>query len=345
MTAPAPVRVAVVGCGRVFERFHWPAIRRSPSVQLVAACDADRSRLGWLGRLPSGPRTYAAPEEMLREVPDAVLVLTPPATHASVCVRALEAGCHVLVEKPMALTPAEAVRMAEASARSQRRLQVGYTRRFREPYRQLRAALQERSGLRPRGVEFELAFSIEGWRPHDDFLGDSALGGGVMDDVLSHQADLAAWLFGQPRRVRAKVAPGSDGSVVAELDTAGPRVVCRAAHGPYVERLAVELDGGTVLEASGQRMRDTPAGMAWRRERAWLLDRIALAADRLRRRPTVTAVSFDRQLADFVAHVRGEPGTGAGAEDGITSVRVVSACRASAANGGAWVGLGVTPVG
>jgi predicted dehydrogenase len=102
-------------------------------------------------------------------------------------VRALEAGVAVLVEKPMALTVDEGRRMAEATSRAGRRVQVGFARRFREPYRRLRSALEAIDRREWRAVHFELAFPTTGWNAHTAFLGDDAQGGGVLDDVLSHQ--------------------------------------------------------------------------------------------------------------------------------------------------------------
>jgi predicted dehydrogenase len=340
-TGSRPLRLGVIGCGRVFERFHLPALLGTRSVALAAACDPDPARLAWTSALAESPRRCVSPRDLLTSHSlDAVLVLTPPATHAELCIQALEAGCHVLVEKPMALGVHEGALMAEAARRAGRVLQVGFTRRFREPYRRLRNLLRQIEVSRLRAARFELAFSTAGWQAHTDFLGDPSRGGGVVDDVLAHQVDLVSWLFGMPHQVRAEQRPGADGSVAAGLRVGPLEVHCDAAHGAYAERLTVELADGRVLEATGQRMRVTGMGSpGWRRRRALLLDRMSLVEDRLRRRPNATRASFERQLADFVARARGGPAVGATPEEGVMGLRALAACRTSAREGGGWVGL------
>lgn len=337
-SASLPLRLGVIGCGRVFERFHLPAIDRTPGVRLVAACDAEPARLSWAaGRVPR-PALSRSPSDLLsHSTIDAILILTPPPSHADLTVRALEAGIAVLVEKPMALNLEEGCRMAEAAARAGRRVQVGLTRRFREPYRRLHAALEAADRRDWRAVHFELAFPTGGWQAHTDFLGDDSLGGGVMDDVASHQVDLLCWLFGGgPDAVRATNGTPT-GALRAELRFGELTAACTAAHGPYAERLTVGLADGRLLEATGSRMGATAAAFpTWRRQRALLLDRVALARARLGHGPSVTRESFARQLEDFAGAVRGGAAVGASADDGLRVLRVLEACRESTRNGGKW---------
>ena len=75
---------------------------------------------------------------------------------------------------------------------------------------------------------------------------------------------------------------------------------------------------------------------AWRRGRARVLDRVALLEDRIRRRPNISRVSFERQLRDFAQAVRGGAAVGATGDDGLVVLRVLEACRESARVGGAW---------
>jgi predicted dehydrogenase len=341
MTASAStslLRLGVLGCGRVFERFHLPAIDRTPGVTLAAACDAHPSRLAWaVGRTPL-PALTGSSADLFSHFPlDAVLILTPPPSHADLTVRALEAGMAVLVEKPMALTVEEGRGMAEAGRRAGRRVQVGFARRFREPYRRLRSELEGIDRREWSAVHFELVFPTAGWNAHTAFLGDDARGGGVLDDVLSHQVDLLRSILGPgPDAVRA-VAGGSSGGVRVDLRFGELTAECHAAHGLYTERLTVELADGRRLEATGSRMNSVCRGSsAWRRGRARVLDRVALLEGRIRRRPNISRVSFERQLQDFAQAVRGGVAVGATADDGLVVLRVLEACRESARVGGAW---------
>lgn len=332
------LRLGVLGCGRVFERFHYPALSSLPSIQLVAASDTDSRRQQWARDRSPNPLVFSSLQELLRGAElEALLVLTPPATHADAVVQALEAGLHVLVEKPMALDPIDGARMTEAARRCQRRLQVGFSRRFREPYRRLREHLGQSQGRQLHEVRFELAFPTASWKAQTDFLGDQALGGGVLDDVLSHQIDLICWLFGWPAEVRAEASDSRDGTVRAELRLGGLTVGCTAAHGPYRERLEVGLEGGGMLEASGTRFRAGGSGFpAWRRYRAPLMDRLSLLSDRFLGRTNTTLASFVAQLQDFEGALNGRQSDGASGEDGEMVIQVVQACRTSARNGGAW---------
>jgi predicted dehydrogenase len=236
----------------------------------------------------------------------------------------------------MALQAGDGSRMAEAARRARRTLQVGFTRRFRAPYRRLRAVLQQLDHNQFCAVSFELSFP--GWDSRSGFLGDESRGGGVLDDVLSHQVDLVCWLLGaSPDQVRA-VQNGVQGAgVTAELKFGSLTARCRAAQGSYVELLEVGLNDGGGLEATGSYLRrkgsrPTP----WRRHRALFLDKLALARDRLLRRTNVTLGSFELQLRDFEHAVHGEHFDGATAEEGVRAVEIVQACRTSIRNGGVW---------
>ncbi len=333
-----PLRLGVLGCGRVFERFHLPAITRIPDISLRAVCDTNPARLTWAARRPSPPVVFSAPADLLGHPGlEAILILTPPASHATSVVQALEAGLHVLVEKPMALDPGEARLMVQAARLAGRHLQVGFSRRFREPYRQLRKALEALAPESVRELRFELAFPTGSWKAETDFLGNESRGGGVLDDVLSHQVDLVCWMLKRrPDRVNC-VAKDSEHTLAAELAMGDVTSRCDSAHGPYVERLEIELAGGRVMEASGSHAGLTRSGLGkWRRRRALLLDRVSLVADRLLRRPNVSLRSFENQLRDFAGATRGLSFEGATGEDGLLAVELIQACRASARQGGGW---------
>jgi predicted dehydrogenase len=339
----------VIGCGRVFERFHLPAIARIPTISLQAGCDINPGRLAWVAHRSAPPAVFSTPADLLGSPGlEAVLVLTPPVSHAQNVIQALEAGLHVLVEKPMALDPADATEMARAAKLARRHLQVGFTRRFRGPYRQLRTAVERMGRQRLRQVRFDLAFPTGSWKAESEFLGQESRGGGVLDDVLSHQVDLVCWLLkARPNRVRCQIS-SANGGVSAEMEIGDITVRCESAHSRYTEWLEMELNDGAVLEASGSHMGYAGTRSKWwRRSRAQLRDRVALMRDRLLRRPNVTLRSFEGQLRDFVGLIRGGSSEGATAEAGLLAVEIVGACRASVRQEGAWqpVRTAATPAG
>jgi predicted dehydrogenase len=335
-----PLRLGVIGCGRVFEKFHLPAIGRVSEVQLAAASDPDASRLASVDRYTPTPRLFPSAAAMIDAGGmDAVLVLTPPPTHAAIVVQSLEAGLHVLVEKPMALDVAEGRRMVGAAREAHRRLQVGFTRRFREPYRWLRRLLEEVGSASIESARFDLSFSTTDWAAHSAFAGDDRQGGGPLDDVFSHQVDLLGWLLGPAEAVRAQAGPGH--TVQAEIRIGPVNLRCRASHGHYQEHLELFLRDGRSLQASGTK---ASAGRSksrwWAVKKAWLGDRLQLAGDRLLGRPNPTLLSFERQLRDFQAAVRGLPADGATGVDGLRTIGVIQACRASLSAGGTWQRVG-----
>jgi predicted dehydrogenase len=313
-----------------------PALARVPELMLVAACDTDETRLAWARERLPGLAHVTSPDGLASIRPDAALILTPPATHRVLVERALAAGLHVLVEKPMALDTAEARGMTDAAVSAGRQLRVGFTRRFRPPYRMLRARVQAARD-RVAAISCRLAFPRAAWDARSDFLGVDAAGGGVLDDVLSHLVDLVRWIGGaEPVRVRAGAL--ADGSIRCELALdSGVSAACWAAHAAYTEYFEVAWRGGGAAAASGVRDYARPRASGGRVPiRAWMADRGALALNRVLGRRGVTALSFEAQLRDFARAIREGAAEGAAPEDGIAAVAAVEAARASLRDGGGW---------
>jgi predicted dehydrogenase len=235
----------------------------------------------------------------------------------------------------MALDVAEGGRMVDAARRAGRRLQVGYTRRFREPYRRLRRFLLEVGPASVESARFELSFSTSEWAAHSSFAGDDRQGGGPLDDVFSHQVDLLEWLLGPAEAGRAEA--GSRHTLRADLQIGSVNLHCRASHGRYREHLELFLRDGRSLQASGTTASAPSSGSGWwLPKKAWLGDRLRLAADRMLGRPNATLLSFERQLRDFQAAVRGLPSDGATGKDGLRTIALIQACRLSLSTGGSW---------
>lgn len=111
-------RVAIIGCGQ-FARAHISALQQTKGLEIVAVCDQDLWRAKEFASLAKAARPYGDLAALLQqEHTDVVHILTPPNTHASLAIRAMEAGCHVLVEKPMALTQSDADCMIESAIKN-----------------------------------------------------------------------------------------------------------------------------------------------------------------------------------------------------------------------------------
>lgn len=345
--ADVPLDLAVVGCGRVMERYHVPALKRSSEWNVVAACDPMRERREWMrGQLAQVPvfDSFTALTEGCR--PDAVLVATPPKTHADLVVRALDMGLHVLVEKPMALTFADADRMWQASLQAGKCLAVGFSRRFKGNYLDLRERLALLQPTRVQSVRFALFGNTETWKAVTDFLGDDRSGGGALDDMASHQLDLLPWLLNEPvRRVRAKRHTGAgewSERIVYELQfDSGLTASCSVGHAAKkAEALQVQL-ADRQLVAYGDRLfelRSRPA--AWTSAYC----KLRILCDRAMgqaRAGEDGIVPFVRQLRSFAAAARNLEGRWflADAGSGVSTVRAIEACRRSVRSGGTWVSV------
>lgn len=115
------IRVGIIGAGYV-SAHHLRALQSIPSVHIVGVADLDRMRAEEVRRKFNLPSAFGSVEELLAAGVDAVHVLTPPAFHAPVTIQCLQAGAHVLVEKPMAETPEECERMMVAAQANNRML-------------------------------------------------------------------------------------------------------------------------------------------------------------------------------------------------------------------------------
>lgn len=111
------MRVGIIGCGRVAQA-HVPHLLRLEGVEIVGVCDTDEERARKIAHRFGVRHAYRDVSSILRESrPDVVHILTPPQSHKNISIQAMEAGCHVLVEKPMALNAEEADEMIAASRR------------------------------------------------------------------------------------------------------------------------------------------------------------------------------------------------------------------------------------
>jgi predicted dehydrogenase/nucleoside-diphosphate-sugar epimerase len=105
-----PIRVGLVGAGYV-STYHARALRSLPFVEIVGIADPDHDRAAAVAARFAIPRVYASLRAMAEAGPQAIHILTPPSTHAALALEAMEMGCHVFVEKPMAETAADCDRM------------------------------------------------------------------------------------------------------------------------------------------------------------------------------------------------------------------------------------------
>ena len=136
------LNVGIVGCGGIANNKHLPAMKRVGNFNIVAFCDLIEERAVKAKEDFGTPdaRIYTDYQELVREDLDAVYVLTPNSAHAPVAIAAMKAGKHVLCEKPMAKTFAEAQEMVRTAKETGRILTIGYQNRYRGDSQYLKKA-------------------------------------------------------------------------------------------------------------------------------------------------------------------------------------------------------------
>jgi predicted dehydrogenase len=128
-----PVRLGVIGCGGIAQAAHLPAIGRSPDAQLVAVADIDGELATAVGRRRglAPDSAYSDHKRLLeRDDVEAVVICVWSPLHAELSIDALQAGKHVLVEKPMANSTTEAEQMVAAAKAADRILMIGYNHSY-----------------------------------------------------------------------------------------------------------------------------------------------------------------------------------------------------------------------
>ncbi|HHT37437.1 MAG: Gfo/Idh/MocA family protein [Candidatus Wallacebacter cryptica] len=189
--------VGIIGCGGIANGKHLPAVAKIPEAEMVAFCDlilsraeAAKSKYG-----TKDAKVYRDYEELLADPSiDVVHVLTPNNWHAPMTIAALRAGKHVMCEKPMAKTTAEARAMLEAAKAAGKLLTIGYQNRFRSDVQYLYNVC--RAGELGE-VYFAKAHALRRnavptWGV---FLDAEAQGGGPLIDIGTHALDLTLWLM------------------------------------------------------------------------------------------------------------------------------------------------------
>lgn len=239
------IRVGLVGCGRI-AHVHCGYLRQVSRVDLVGACDINRESREKLTARWDVP-TYADIDELLSATqPDMVHVVTPPATHAAVAVQLLDAGVHVLVEKPMALSTEEAETMVAAAHRAGRYLTVDHNRWFDPVVLQARALVVAGRLGSLTGVEvFQGCAAGEADLPADQHgHWKAALPGGALYDLAPHPTYLLRGLVGAIDGLHVMVRRCPAGKVrelraVAEGEHALGSMTISVETRPFMNRLIV----------------------------------------------------------------------------------------------------------
>ena len=206
------LRVALIGCGGI-SAAHAAGYRNvGPAVARVVVCADGVRRLAEARaqQLSGADATDDYQDALRRSDIDAVDICLPHHLHAEVALAALRAGKHVLVEKPMACSMAEARAMVAAADGTGRVLMVAQCQRYMPSYRGVRRLVASGELGTIRAVRFDSMQNAPGLLPADHWLFDGgAAGGGIVISVSVHRIDLVRYLVGDVRRVLALVRHGT----------------------------------------------------------------------------------------------------------------------------------------
>ena len=319
------LRVGLIGCGRI-ARVHHAYLRELPQVELIGVCDADAAACEAFGRSAALPTFNSLADLVERGRPDAVHVLTPPATHASLALELLKRGVNVLVEKPLALSAADAESVIAAAQRAGRWVTVDHNRWFDPVVQRVATALAAGRYGRLVGVEvFQGAEAGEAEKLAASHAHWSArLPGGVLNNLASHPLYLMRRFAGPARDVRVVArcverAQLEEVRLIADCEHALASVTLSLRAQPFINRLTllgseasvdVNLNNMTLIE---RRARALPklVGKVWpnlseaaQLVTATLQNAVAFASGRQRFYPGIGA--HLKALYDAVA-AGGEP--------------------------------------
>ncbi|MBU3154606.1 Gfo/Idh/MocA family protein [Clostridium estertheticum] len=191
------LKVGIIGCGGIANGKHMPSLAKISEIEMVAFCDViiEKAKIAAKEYGSAGARVYVDYKELLKDdTIDVVHVCTPNRSHSVITIDVLEAGKHVMCEKPMAKTFLEARKMVEAAKRTGKKLTIGYQNRFRADSKYLKTTC-ENGGLGD--IYFAKAHAIRRravptWGV---FLNEFEQGGGPLIDIGTHALDLTLWML------------------------------------------------------------------------------------------------------------------------------------------------------
>lgn len=296
---------AVVGIGDISGN-HLRAIADHPAIDLVAVCDIDPGRAEAAAH-QYGVKAFTDVDELLREArPEVVHITLPHHLHAPVAIKALQAGCHVLTEKPVAESYSAGAALAEVARSSDRTLGVCFQNRYNDSSQALRRVVDDQ----PYGRVLSARASVW-WHRDAAYYASSPwratwreAGGGVLINQTIHTIDLLTWLLGTPESTSGVAANLGRLDGVEIEDTA--TITMRHPHGVssvyfatncHGENAPVELEiifeRATVRFQDGQVLAATPDG-----EIEMLANDLQAEGSR-----SYWGTSHARLIADFYAHL------------------------------------------
>ena len=335
------VRSVIIGSGLIAGKKHIPAFRRLRSkTELVAICDLNLAAAKEVAARFGIPRTYSDVGEMLKaEKPDLVDICTPPKTHTRLALEAMRNGCHVLVEKPMALTVADCDQIVQASKEYGLQVCVGHSDLFYEPFIRARRMVANGAIGRVRGMRIFLSTPKDYMTSRPEHWAHK-LPGGVIGETGPHIVYMTLAFIPHIRTVSVdalKVMNNYPWSSFEDyrINLIGDDAICSATVVYTTDQwsakvevlgdrgfLMLDLESMSVLHYRRTELKPGPVGLSLLRESAQLAG--ALVSNSIRvatRRVRSTHEAIISQFADSILAGSEPP---VSAEEGREAVRVLN---------------------
>jgi predicted dehydrogenase len=333
---PAQLRYGLIGCGDIGV-VRAAALHRA-GLPLVAVSDLDSRRATAVAGRYNAVFDRDWHTLLNRTELDAVIVSTPPALHAEMCIAALHAGKHVLCEKPLARTPDEARSIMAAASASGRTLAVGFNYRFYPAFALAREVLQSGRIGELSHIRAYAGYSATGH--NQPWVKDAAVvGGGALHDNGIHLIDLVRSFLGEVQDVNGyatgrvwKYGRAEDNGFLLLRSPEGRIATLHASWtewGRYQFRIELVGSLGKVV-ATCFPMRteilrlDRPGGRARVRRHAFLG---TMVGEHARSYRWVVARSFVREYEAFARAVAGQPSAVASGLDGLRAIEIACAAE------------------
>lgn len=339
------MRFGLIGYGKV-ANLHAKALENSKSAILVAVCGHNREKRDFFANKWSiSSRESVAQMSELDHI-DAVITTTPHPCHRDDAINAFNAGCHVLVEKPMALNVKECTEMINAGKKAGKTLSVISQRRWYPSCLRIKKAIE--SGKLGRAAIAQII--ILGWRDKDYYDSDpwrgkwETEGGGVLINQAPHQFDLMCWFMGPVAEIQAywkninhpyiEVEDTAVASILFKNGGLGSVLVSNSQkpgifakvhiHGSSGASTGVQTDGGAMFIAGKSDILETPVNDLWTIPgEQKLLECWKKEDDDFFRTIDPTSYFFTEQINDFVQSIKEGRSPLVTGEDGRETVKVI----------------------
>ena len=271
------VRIGIIGCGGIANGKHMPSLKQIAEVQMVAFCDIIPEKAEKAAKEFGTPnaKIYTDYKELLNDPEiEVVHVLTPNRSHADITIDALYAGKHVMCEKPMAKTAADAKRMLEAAKATGKLLTIGYQHRQKVSAQYAKQYIDEGSLGE---IYYANCYAIRrrGTPNWGVFLSEYEQGGGPIIDIATHSLDLTLYLMNnyEPAMVLGKThksiehpeagnAWGDNGVSETELEEAGCAMIVMKNGATIMLETSWALNTDTEIQEGSCRLCGSKAGLS-----------------------------------------------------------------------------------